>query len=92
MTFRRFVRVTSVLLAMCGLGLVGCSGDDDAEEDHGHDPESPSCAEIMDVCHAADEGEGPAHDCHNVAHEDVEDDCAAQKDDCIAICEAELGM
>ena len=45
----------------------------------------------MDVCHAADEGSGPAHDCHDVAHADGEADCAAQKDACIATCNAVLG-
>jgi hypothetical protein len=91
MAFRRLVTVTSVLLAFGSVGLVACS-DENEEEEHeqDHDPESPSCAEIMDVCHAADEGSGPAHDCHDVAHADVEDDCAPQKDECIATCEAEL--
>jgi hypothetical protein len=80
--------VCSVCLALGSLGLMGCGEEE--EDEHGgggdHDPESPSCAEIMDVCHAADEGSGPAHDCHDVAHDDVEADCAAQKDACLAIC------
>jgi len=91
MTFRRLT-VAVAFAAFGSLGLVAC-GDDEKEpaEEQEHEPESPSCAEIMDVCHGADEGTGPAHDCHDVAHADVEDDCAAQKDSCIATCNAELG-
>ena len=80
-------------MAFGSLPLVACGeeDEDDHVEEHGHDPESPSCAEIMDVCHAADEGSGAAHDCHDVAHADVEADCAPQKDSCIATCNAVLG-
>jgi hypothetical protein len=88
---RRTVAVA--FAAFSSLGLAAC-GDDEKDpppEDHGHDPESPSCAQIMDVCHAADEGSGPAHDCHDVAHADVEAYCAPQKDACIATCNAVLG-
>ena len=76
------------MVAFGSVALVGCGDDDGEEEEHEeeHDPQSPSCAEIMDVCHAADEGEGPAHDCHDVAHADVEADCEAQKDACLATC------
>jgi hypothetical protein len=87
MTLRRLTTVFAVCLAFGSLGLVGCGEEEEEEhEDPGHDPTSPSCAEIMDLCHAADEGEGPAHDCHDVAHADVEADCAAQKDACLATC------
>ena len=84
--------VSFALVALGSLSLVAC-GDDgtEPEEEHEHEPESPSCADIMDVCHGADEGTGPAHDCHDLAHEDVETDCAAAKDDCVATCNAVLG-
>lgn len=84
----RFVTAFGFAMALGSFGCVACSSDDDADEEHEeeHDPQSPSCAEIMDVCHAADEGEGPAHDCHDVAHADVEADCAVQKDACLVTC------
>jgi len=79
--------VFAACLAFGSVGLVGC-GEEEEEDVHGedHDPESPSCAEIMDLCHSADEGEGPAHDCHEVAHADVEADCAPEKEACLEIC------
>lgn len=44
-----------------------------------HEP-FPSCQAIIDACHPADIGEGPAHDCHEVAHDDgAEEKCAAKR-------------
>jgi hypothetical protein len=90
---RPIVWTFSLVLAL-GLGPFACSDDHDDESGHAHqgthDPTSPSCAAIMDICHAADIEPGPAHDCHEVAHNDVEGDCAAQKTSCIATCEAVL--
>ena len=88
MPFRRVGKVISLFAAVACLGLAACSDEDEEEEqqEEEHDPTSASCVEIMDVCHAADEGTGPAHDCHDVAHADVEADCAAQKDACITAC------
>ncbi len=92
MRFRRLT-VAVAFAAFGSLGLVACGEDDEREptEEQEHEPESPSCAEIMNVCHAADEGTGPAHDCHDVAHADGEEACVAQKDACIAACNAVLG-
>jgi len=60
--------------------------------DHDHDmnPTNPSCAAIMDICHEADVGPGPAHECHETAHADVEAPCAMVKTQCIATCQAAL--
>ena len=49
---------------------------------------SPSCVELSDVCHEADTGTGPAHDCHEVAHTDDEAEGAAELASCTATCEA----
>jgi hypothetical protein len=83
----------SLVLAL-GLGTFACSDEHDHDANPhphppgSHDPTSPSCADIMDICHAADTEPGPAHDCHEVAHNDVEGPCAAQKTSCIQTCEA----
>ena len=88
MVLRRLATVVSALLVFGSVGLVGCGDDDEKEPAEGqeHEPTSASCIEIMDGCHAADEGTGPAHDCHEVAHADVEADCAAEKDACLVAC------
>jgi hypothetical protein len=38
------------------------------------------------MCHEADTGSGPAHDCHEIAHADDEDACAAALVDCMSVC------
>ena len=88
MILRAIRIVGSAALLLTSMSLASCSDDDKKEEEpeHEHEPTQPSCVEILDSCHAADEGTGPAHDCHELAHFDSEADCAAQKDDCIAIC------
>jgi hypothetical protein len=88
MVLPRFATLVSAFLVFGSVGLVGCGDDDEKEptEEHEHEPMSASCVEIMDACHGADEGTGPAHDCHEVAHADVEADCAAEKDACLAAC------
>jgi hypothetical protein len=91
MTLRRLVSIVTVLAALAPLSLAACSDDDEeehADDGNTHEPESPSCVELTDVCHEADTGSGPAHDCHEVAHGDVEADCLAELEDCTAICEA----
>ena len=44
----------------------------------------------MRFCHAADIEPGPAHDCHSIAHADVEAPCAMEKARCVPICQAVL--
>lgn len=81
-----------VLFLACASGY-GCSDDDPqppANQDH--DPVSPSCLYFWGTCHEADVGLGtPAHECHELAEADVEADCAAQKTQCLATCQAALG-
>src|SRR5687767_6373303 len=91
---RQMTWTLSLVLAL-GLGTFACSDEHDHADPHvhppgTHNPTNPSCAAIMDICHAADTEPGPAHDCHSVAHDDVEGECAAQKTSCIQTCQAVL--
>jgi hypothetical protein len=76
------------LLAMTAtLGLTACSDEDEEEhEEDSHEPTSPSCVDLTEMCHEADTGSGPAHDCHEIAHADDEDACAAALVDCMSVC------
>jgi hypothetical protein len=48
-----------------------------------------SCQAILDACHEVDTGEGPIHDCHDVAHDATsEETCAPKKAACLATCAA----
>ena len=74
-------------------------GHDDGDGHHssssgasGHTSEFPSCQAIIDACHPADVGEGPAHDCHEIAHDNgTEDKGAAKKQECIVTCQTVTG-
>jgi hypothetical protein len=52
----------------------------------GHTSEFPSCQAIIDACHPLDVGDGPIHDCHDVASAGPEASCAAKKTECLATC------
>jgi hypothetical protein len=76
-----------VLFTLWAGALGAACGDDDAEEDpHGEVLESATCEEISEACHSADSGSGPAHACHELAHEDIEADCVVGRADCLATC------
>jgi len=89
----------SWLLALSAVGIfvIACGHDDD--DDHSHSPTgehtSPfaSCQAILDACHSKDVGEGPSHDCHEVAHDTGANEagCAAKKTECVATCNASDG-
>lgn len=71
--------------------LLACHDDDE----HGHSnttthtSDFPSCQAIIDACHPLDVGEGPIHDCHDVAHDATSDQaCAAKKAECLKTCVA----
>ena len=60
---------------------LGCS------DDHDHTSTFPACQAIIDACHTKDDGPGPAHDCHEVAHGAKDEaTCTAQKDACVRTC------
>lgn len=80
---------------MLGLSVLAGCGDDDpvdtdgaVDEGGSHNPKSPSCKAIMDVCHDVDTGEGEIKMCHDIAHDDVEAACADHELHCIPLCEA----
>ena len=73
-------------VAACVVALGACS-DDDGEDDDGGVP--AVCQAIIDACHEAEEnGVEGAADCHETGHHEVEADCEAQHDACVALCEA----
>jgi hypothetical protein len=45
-----------------------------------------TCQVIGELCHEADTGSGPGHECHELGHEGHAEACAAGFRDCIAIC------
>jgi hypothetical protein len=58
----------------------------------GHGEAALECKVLGELCHAADSGSGPAHDCHEVGHEGHADACAAQFDGCVETCtEVDVG-
>ena len=54
----------------------------------------PSCDALFTACHDADTGSGPAHECHELGHEDTSTEaaCAAELTRCIMLCEAALAV
>jgi hypothetical protein len=71
-------------VAACVVGFVGCSDDDGTDDDV-----PAACQEIVDACHEADaDGVEGAAECHDVAHTEVEADYVAERDACIALCQA----
>jgi hypothetical protein len=78
----------TTILAIASALAVGCGGGDDEQTDDHYGALAPSCKAIMDVCHKLDRGKpGPIHDCHEIAHENVDADCAAEETRCVAICQ-----
>ena len=76
------------------LGVFACSSHDD-DHSHGdggtggHVSPYAACQTIIDACHEYDVGEGPVHDCHDLAHDAKgEGDCTPKKDDCLKTCAA----
>lgn len=83
----RFLLLTSTLAAM----MWNCSDDHPANEGAAaadHSSPYAACDAIIKACHPYDVGEGPLHDCHNVAHEaKSEAPCLPEKDRCVKLCE-----
>lgn len=54
----------------------------------------PSCDALFIACHDADTGSGPAHECHELGHEEstTEAACAAELTRCTMLCEAALAV
>jgi hypothetical protein len=88
-----------LIAASAALAFAGC-GDDDAAspgaggaaaqggEAHagGAAAGALTCEVIGELCHEADTGSGPAHDCHETGHVGHVDACAQAFDGCVALC------
>jgi hypothetical protein len=87
MTLRRPTKTFTLIATIAALGLTACSDEDEEEHvEDSHEPTEPSCIELIEVCHEADTGTGPAHECHETAHADDEAACAAALPDCMTAC------
>jgi hypothetical protein len=78
------LRMRALLLAtaLATASLLGC-GDDDEQR-------PAECEEISEACHEFDSGEGTAHDCHELSHEEwTREQCIAMRSTCLAACTAE---
>lgn len=64
----------------------GSGGPSAGEGGAAHREGSLACEVLGELCHAADSGSGPAHDCHDVGHEAHADECTAQFAGCVAVC------
>lgn len=94
------MKTTIFLAVLFGVtaAWMGCSSDSTSTTpaaDSGSltdlEPSSPypDCQSIIDACHEKDISEGPAHDCHEIAHGAKSNaDCAPKKTECIATCNA----
>jgi hypothetical protein len=79
------------LTFLCAFGLTVLAGcGDDHHDDDGHGEATAACQAIVDACHEVDHGNGDAHDCHGIAHENHDEDCVSEQDRCVALCEAAL--
>jgi hypothetical protein len=90
------------LLSSAMLGFAGCSDDDasggapaqagaapggNAQGQGGSASDgSVECAVLGELCHEADTGPGPAHDCHEVGHEGEGTQCLLAFADCARTC------
>jgi len=90
------------LLSSAMLGFAGCSDDDagggvpaQAGAAQGGNAQgqggassvgSVECAVLGELCHEADTGPGPAHDCHEVGHEGEGAQCLLAFADCARTC------
>jgi hypothetical protein len=82
----RPLRILSVL-ALAGLfGSVSCSDDPAEPGDQDHGETTAECDVIGELCHGADDGDGPIAACHDVGHAGDAEECAAQFDECVDLC------
>lgn len=72
----------------CARAFDGCIATCTAEEGAGGSGPAPDghCAALGELCHVADDGDGPLHDCHQVGHVGDPAGCAAAFDDCATLC------
>jgi hypothetical protein len=98
----RFTSTMVVLALLAPTGFVGCGDDDDSTSSSGGSSSGGGqagaglggsasegaleCEVVGELCHEADLGSGPAHDCHELGHEGVAATCHAQFKTCIDTC------
>jgi hypothetical protein len=71
----------AAILATLLVSLCACGDDDERPAE---------CTEISEACHELDSGSGPAHDCHEGAHDAwSREECVAMRASCLAACGAE---
>lgn len=71
-----------------GGGTTAHGGSAAGGEAVGGSSEAAQCEEIAELCHPVDSGDGPIHDCHLMAETGNAANCAAEFDDCMALCQA----
>ncbi|TAK23850.1 MAG: hypothetical protein EPO40_25160 [Myxococcaceae bacterium] len=64
--------------------LLACSDEHNDGGSHGN--LDPTCALIVERCHALDLGPGPIHDCHQLAEGNNVAMCASRRTECLALC------
>ncbi|MBX3226735.1 MAG: hypothetical protein KIT84_39055 [Labilithrix sp.] len=73
-----------------GTALAWTACDSHAEEggsSGGHSSVYPACNDIIQACHPLDTGDGPYHDCHDLAHGATsEAACTPRRDECVKLC------
>jgi hypothetical protein len=80
--------LTPLALAGAWSMLAACGGTDATPTDAGIST-AASCVDIITVCHDADPGTGPIHDCHETAHDQgTAAACDPIRNMCVALCEA----
>ncbi len=93
--FRNALTAASLLL---GTALAGCPATESAPDapsaSDAPSTSRPSCDALFLACHDADTGSGPAHECHELGHDETstEATCAAELTRCTMLCEAALAV
>lgn len=80
-------RAFGCLLWSALLAFPGCSDDDEHEHDGDHHADAALVCQVMgELCHAADSGEGAAHECHETGHVGDGAACEAVFGECMDVC------
>lgn len=98
-----FGRALTLIFFAAPLAFVACGGDDDSSPVNsggmhaggsgagGAADGAIECQVVGELCHEADTGSGPGHDCHELGHEGDAAACSAGFAKCIEVCVPEAG-